>query len=328
MDFIKDLGYLAVASRMKRLTDRFMRGGLEAYKSLGIDFEPRWFSVFYLIFSHETPLSISEIAASLKISHPAVIQTSQMLVRKGLIESFQDIKDRRIRRLDITEKGKELANFLLPIWNDFMAATAELFEKADVDMLSAIERIEAQLDEEEVGERIIKRIKERQYKTIEILDFVPEYRSYFEKLNYEWLKKFFTIEDLDKKILLYPEREIIRKGGFILFARLGREIVGTTAVLKADDETYEIAKMAVTGNAQGKQVGLRLTDEAIERAREKGAKKIILKTDNRLRSAINLYRKRGFKITQTETAATGTYDRERFGIMMRLDLVHSSNMIK
>jgi ribosomal protein S18 acetylase RimI-like enzyme len=320
MDFIKDLGYLAIASRMKRLTDRFMKGGIEAYKYLGIDFEPRLFSVFNLIFSQNMALSISEIAASLKISHPAVIQTSQMLVKKGLVRSFQDREDRRIRRLVITGKGKELGNLLLPVWNDFVSATVELFEKADVDMLGAIERIEAQLDEEEVGSRIIKKIKERQYKTIEVLDFDPEYRDDFEKLNLEWLEKFFAVEELDKKMLLHPEREIIQKGGFILFARLQGEIVGTTAVFKADDETYEIAKMAVAEKAQGRQVGLRLTDEAISRVREKGAKRIFLKTDNKLRSAVNLYRKRGFKITRPEKAATGRYERERFGVMMKLDL--------
>lgn len=320
MDFIKELGYLAVASRMKRLTDQFMRGGSQAYKSLGIDFEPRWFTVFYLLFTQDAPLSISEIAKSLKISHPAVIQTTQMLIKKGLIRSFPDRKDRRIRRLAITEKGKDLVNFLIPVWNDFETATSELFEKAGVDMLDIIRRIEARLDEEDVGSRIISRIKQRQYNAVEILDYAPEYKEYFQKLNYEWLDKYFQVEELDKRILLNPELEIIQHGGFVLFARLGDKIVGTSAVLKKDEKTYEIAKMAVTGKAQGMQVGRKLTREAIARAKEKGAKKIVLKTDNRLRAAVNLYRTLGFKIAQTETTASGEYERERFGIQMKLDL--------
>lgn len=320
MDFIKALGYLAVASRMKRLTDRFMRGGSQAYKSLGIDFEPRWFTVFYLIYTQDSPLSISEIASSLKISHPAVIQTTQMLIKKGLIKSFQDSQDRRIRRLAITGKGKELVNFLIPIWNDFETATSELFEKADVDMLDIIKRIEARLDEEDVGSRIINRIKQRQYNSVEILDYMPEYKEYFQKLNYEWLEKYFQVEDLDKKILLNPEEQIIKEGGFVLFARMEEKVVGTTAILKRDEKTYEIAKMAVTEKAQGMQVGRKLTKEAVARAKEKGAKKLILKTDNRLRAAVNLYRTFGFKVTQTESTASGKYERERFGIQMKLDL--------
>lgn len=321
MDFIKELGYLAVASRMKRLTDRFMRGGSQAYKSLGIDFEPRWFTAFYLIYTQDSPLSISEIASSLKISHPAVIQTTQMLIKKGLIKSFQDSQDRRIRRLAITEKGKEFVNFLMPVWNDFETATSELFDKAGVDMLGIIKRIEVLLDEEDVGSLIINRIKQRQYDAVEILDYTPEYKEYFQKLNYEWLEKYFHVEELDKKILLNPEEQIIKHGGFVLFARMGEKIVGTTAVLKRDKKTYEIAKMAVTEKAQGMQVGRKLTKEAVARAEEKGAKKLILKTDNRLRAAVNLYRTFGFKVAQIEVTASGKYERERFGIQMKLDLI-------
>lgn len=320
MDFIEELGYLAIASRMKRLTDRFMRGGSQVYKSLGIDFEPRWFAVFYLLYTQDSPLSISEISSSLKISHPAVIQTTQKLIKKGLIHSHPDSQDRRVRRLAITGKGKELANLLIPFWNDFVTATSELFEKAGVNMLDIIKRIEIFLDEEDIGTRIVTRIKQRQYDAIEILDYTPEYKKYFQSLNFEWLKKYFKVEDLDKKILENPEKEIIKQGGSVLFARLEKEIVGTAAVLKVDASTYEIAKMAVTETAQGRQVGKKLTKHAISRAAEKGANKLILKTDNRLRAAINLYRSLGFNVTHSESTASEKYEREKFGIQMRLDL--------
>lgn len=188
-------------------------------------------------------------------------------------------------------------------------------------MLDIIRRIEVKLDEEDVGNRIINRIKQRQYNAIEILDYTPEYKEYFQKLNYEWLEKYFKVEELDKKILLNPEENIIRLGGFVLFARVEEKVVGTTAVLKRDDKTYEIAKMAVTEKAQGKQVGRKLTKEAIAKATDRGAKKLILKTDNRLRAATNLYRSLGFRVTNAEPTASGKYERERFGIQMKLDLI-------
>lgn len=320
MDFIKELGYLAIASRMKRLTDQFMRGGSKVYKTLGIDFEPRWFTVFYLLYTQDSPLSISNIAHFLRISHPAVIQTTQMLIKKGLVDSFQDDQDRRIRRLVLTEKGRKLADSLLPIWNDFETATAEVFLEADVDMLGIIQKVEGKLDDEDIGNRIIGRIKKRQYDEVKIVDFAPEYEDYFKKLNYEWLNKHFKVEDYDQKVLLNPEKEIIQKGGFVFFARLGSDIVGTTALFRVDPLTYEIAKMAVTEKAQGRQVGRKLTETAIQKARDEGAKKIILKTDNRLRAAVNLYRKLGFQVAKAETTANSKYEREKFGIQMKLDL--------
>jgi DNA-binding MarR family transcriptional regulator/N-acetylglutamate synthase-like GNAT family acetyltransferase len=320
MDFLKELGYLAIASRMKRLTDSLLRGGSEAYRSLGFDFEPRWFTLFYLLYTEDSPLSIQEIADALKVSHPAVIQTAQMLVKRGLIRSFQDEVDRRKRRLALTPKGKELAASLAPVWNCFLAAAAGLFDSAGVDMLDAIQRVEAELDKEEMGSRIIGKIKNMQAEAVEIIDFSPEHKDAFRKLNEEWLNKYFDVEEADKRLLLHPEEEIIEGGGSVFFARLGDKIVGTAALLKLDNETYEIAKMAVTPRAQGKQVGRRLTEAAIVRARSRGAKKIVLHTDNRLRAAVGLYSRLGFKAAPDEATVSGKFGRSKFGYAMKLDL--------
>ena len=320
MDFIKELGYLAIASRMKRLTDRLMRGGVEVYKSLNIDFEPRLFTLFYLLYTENSPLSILEIASALKVSHPAVIQAAQMLIKKGLVKSAQDDKDRRKRLLVITEKGRELAASLLPIWDCFVEAAVELFESAGVDALDSINRVETNLDEEEMGSRIIRRIKEKQYEAVEVTDFAPEHRVSFEKLNSAWLQKYFRVEQVDRKILRHPEKEIIEKGGFVFFAQLGGEIVGTAALIKLDDETYEITKMAVAEKARRKQVGRKLADTAIARAKEMGARKIVLRTDKKLRAAVDLYRKVGFKTAPDEGTKSGKAARSKFGFAMKLDL--------
>lgn len=319
-DFLKELGYLAVASRMKRLTDRFLRGGSEAYQSLGLDFEPRWFTLFYFLYTENSPQPIMEIADALKVSHPAVIQTAQMLIKRGLIKSFQDDVDRRKRRLVITPKGKELAALLAPVWDCFVAAVTELFDRAGVDMLDAIHRVEAKLDEEEMGSRIIRRIKEMQAAAVEIIDYAPQFRGAFRKLNEEWLKEYFEVEEADKKFLLHPEEEIIGKGGFLFFARLNNKIVGTAALLKLDETTFEISKMAVIPKARGKQVGRRLTEAAIARARERGAKKVVLRTDNRLRAAVSLYRKMGFKPAPDVMTESEKFTRAQFGFAMKLDL--------
>lgn len=321
MDFIKELGYRAIATRMRRLTDLFMRGAIEAYQAFQIDFEPRWFAFFYLLHSQKSSLSISEIAQSLKMSHPAVIQISEMLTKKGLVESRQDDTDRRVRRLGLTDKGKELALSLQPIWNDFEIATARMFENAGLDMLDIILKIEKQLDKESISERIIKQVKERQYKAVEIVNFSPEHKDLFTTLNTEWLEKYFSVEERDQEILMNPESEIIQRGGFVFFARLDGEVVGTGVLLRMDAETFELAKMAVTERAQGRQVGKKLTDALIQKAKSEGAKRIFLKTDNKLWAAVNLYRRVGFKVTTDERKETGLYEREKCGIVMKLELL-------
>jgi GNAT superfamily N-acetyltransferase len=244
-----------------------------------------------------------------------------MLVKKGLMESFQDEEDRRIRRLSLTDKGREMASALQPIWNDFEIATARMFEHAGIDMLDVVQKIERELSKESISERITKQVKERQYHSVKILDYSEEFKDYFKTLNIEWLEKYFEVEERDLEILTNPKSEILHKGGFVFFARVAGEIVGTGALLLVNSETFEIAKMAVTEKAQGKQVGKRIVDALIKKARTEGAKKIILKTDNRLWAAVNLYRKAGFKVTVGEKVkTTGMFEREKCGVIMKLDL--------
>jgi len=320
MDFIEELGALAVASRLKRLTDRLLRGGSEVYKSLRLEFEPSWFTLFYLLSTKDAPVSILEAADSLKVSHPAVIQTAQILIRRGLVRSFQDRADRRKRLLTITPKGKRLAESLCPVWDGFVAATTELFQGAGVDMLDALRKLENHLDEEDIGPRILRKVKARQYEAVEVVDFRPEYKDRFRELNEVWLKEYFRVEPADRKMLLDPEKEILNKGGFVFFAKLQGEIVGTAALLKLSDATFELAKMAVAEASQGKQVGRKLLDAAVARARQRGVETIFLKTDKCLRAAIGLYRSAGFRACRPPSVEDGTYAREKTATVMKLNL--------
>ncbi|MBM3297227.1 MAG: bifunctional helix-turn-helix transcriptional regulator/GNAT family N-acetyltransferase [Candidatus Aminicenantes bacterium] len=320
MDFIQKTGYLAVASRLKRLTDRLLSGGSEVYKALRLEFEPRWFSLFYLLQSKDGPVSILEAADALRVSHPAVIQTAKILMRQGLIASRQDKVDRRKRLLSLTPRGRRLAEDLLPVWECFAQAAKEFFRDAGVDMLDVLRRVEKKLDEEDLSLRILKKIKNRQYEAVEIIDFRPEHKDRFRKLNEAWLKKHFKVEPADRKMLGDPEGEILSKGGFIFFAIIRGEVVGTAALLKLGEETYELAKMAVAEPAQGKQAGRKLLDAAIARARGKKARTIVLKTDKCLRVALNLYRRGGFRVSRTPGVASEHFKREKTATYMRLDL--------
>ena len=84
---------------------------------------------------------------------------------------------------------------------------------------------------------------------VDIIDFAPEYRADFARLNAEWMDTYFG-----KKVdnhLDNPEQTIIRNGGFILFAQSGKEIIGTCAVLKETNKLYEIADMVVANHVRG-----------------------------------------------------------------------------
>ncbi|KPL02429.1 MAG: hypothetical protein AMJ90_05820 [candidate division Zixibacteria bacterium SM23_73_2] len=153
---------------------------------------------------------------------------------------------------------------------------------------------------------------------VEILDYQPQFKRYFKSLNLEWLQKYFKVEDEDQIFLSDPYGIIIKSGGSVIFARLDGKIVGTTALLKHDKQTFELTKMAVTKKAQGRQVGRKLTLAAIERAKTKGAKRLVLLTSPKLTAAYNLYRSLGFEeVSGSQPWATSYI---RGGIPMSLKL--------
>jgi putative acetyltransferase len=133
----------------------------------------------------------------------------------------------------------------------------------------------------------------------EILFYQPSLKSYFKKLNEEWLNTYYFVTEEDDKILSDPEK-IIHEGGCIVFAKLNDEIVGTCALMKEKDHEFEIAKMAVTEKARGKKIGQLMMGVVIEEARKNGAKIISLDTASQLKPAIAIYKKFGFIQTSEE----------------------------
>ena len=140
---------------------------------------------------------------------------------------------------------------------------------------------------------------------IEIITYQPEHQPWFEKLNRDWIEKFFWMEDIDKQVLQHPDEHIIKKGGMIFMALYQKEIAGTAALKFVEPGVYEFTKMGVAEKFQGKKIGEMLSQVAIQYAKDKKAKKIILYSNTKLIRAISLYRKLGF----TEVPVDGPYER-------------------
>jgi N-acetylglutamate synthase-like GNAT family acetyltransferase len=151
-------------------------------------------------------------------------------------------------------------------------------------------------------------------KTVRVLDYREEHQPWFEKFNRDWIEKHFWMEPVDFQVLQNPDEYIVKKGGSILMAQCENEMAGTVALKFVEPEIYEFTKMAVCEKFRGKKIGQALAIAAIERARELGAKKIILYSNTLLAPAIQLYRKIGFR----EIPVDGTY--KRSNIKMELVL--------
>jgi len=131
--------------------------------------------------------------------------------------------------------------------------------------------------------------------TIQIIPYEDCYQQDFQRLNVEWLQKYFYVEPEDKIALADPRKSVLAPGGDIVLARSGDEIIGCCALLQHADGALELAKMAVTENQQGKGIGRTMAQAIIERARARGVSTLYIVTNTGLEAAMKLYKSLGFK---------------------------------
>jgi ribosomal protein S18 acetylase RimI-like enzyme len=141
---------------------------------------------------------------------------------------------------------------------------------------------------------------------IKIIDYNENLKEYIRTLNYEWLQKYFKVEPNDVISLANPKEEIINRGGYIFYASYNEEIVGVVALLKIEEDVFELAKMAVTEKYQGLKLGKILMEHCIEFSKKHGIKKLVLYSNRQLGPAIHLYEKYGFYEIELEP---GHYER-------------------
>ncbi len=123
----------------------------------------------------------------------------------------------------------------------------------------------------------------------------------FRALNEAWIAQHFTMEEQDRRQLDDPVAAYIATGGQILIAEFAGRRVGCVALVPDGTGAYELSKMAVAPDQQGRGTGRRLLAAAIEYAREAGATSIFLGSSTKLANAVHLYEALGFEHVAPET---------------------------
>ncbi len=111
-----------------------------------------------------------------------------------------------------------------------------------------------------------------------------------EGFEYDHVKDF----DLDD-----IEDYYLRNRGIFYTGVVGGTIVGTSAVRRVDNRTCEIKRIYVRKDFRGRGFGSALLLQALKFA-EENYSTVVLKTDARLKDAINLYRRNGFSVINEE----------------------------
>ena len=130
---------------------------------------------------------------------------------------------------------------------------------------------------------------------IEIILYEDRYAADFKRLNLEWLDKYHLTEELDLQVLNNPKEMVLDPGGIIYLARIGDGIVGTAGLMKEHEGVFELIKMAVSANWQGRGIGRMLIDKCLETARAWKLKQVTLYSNSQLKVALGMYKRYGFR---------------------------------
>ncbi|OSZ80028.1 hypothetical protein CAP36_01825 [Chitinophagaceae bacterium IBVUCB2] len=151
---------------------------------------------------------------------------------------------------------------------------------------------------------------------ITIVDYLPEHQPYFEKFNRQWIEELFEMEPVDEWVLTNPGKAILEPGGCILMALYDGVPAGTVGLRKFDDETFEFTKMAVDESFRRKGIAEAISYASFIKAKELGAKNVILYSNKKNAGAIKLYEKIGFRHVEVEA---GVYKRADVKMVIDID---------
>ena len=294
LQLYENTGKMALGSRLKQLSERLAEQAARVYELYEVDLDPKWFPVFYMLKSGRC-LPITVIAEAIGHSHASVSKIAKEMAAAGILKSEKFAGDARVKQVCITDKGCSLLSGFERQTADMEAVVDELLGQCQHNIWEAISEVEYLLEEKDLYCRVKSKCIDRDRENTELIEYSAEHATSFRDLNYEWINKYFEVEVSDSAMLEDPEKQILAKGGYIVIARYRGSVVGTCALIRHDANRIELAKMAVDDSAKGKGIGYLLGQRCVDKARELNYRQVFLESNTKLKPAINLYKKLGFK---------------------------------
>lgn len=128
-----------------------------------------------------------------------------------------------------------------------------------------------------------------------IIEYAPRYRNSFIKFNTDWIvDNFGCLEEEDIETFEKIDEEL-EKGAMIYFAVEEDVPLATCMAKPMAGETWEICKLASNKHRAHKGCGSAVFEAAMQWAIEHGAKKLFLLSNRKLKPALHIYEKYGFK---------------------------------
>lgn len=292
-DSISELGYLAGATRLRRIGEKLQSEGDKIYSELGIHFKASWFATYHTLLQAGKPLTMQDIAASIGFTHITVKNIVREMEQGGLVKIKPNPTDARSKHVTLTAKGQALFTKLNPVWQNISLSLRQLLTDGHPDFINIIGRIEQDMLRTPLNERM--RSVNRQ-EAIQVLDHRPSLKGYFRDLATPWLLDVLNgrLEKDDEFTLNNPEKAYLDTGGFIFYALYKNKVIGCVALKRLNEDKFEFAKLFVNPEYRQLGVATKLIERCISRCKENVVAELWLQTTNRMQQAHKLYYKLGF----------------------------------
>ncbi|MBL4708639.1 MAG: winged helix-turn-helix transcriptional regulator [Flavobacteriales bacterium] len=154
-DFIKELGYLGFATRLKRLSDMLLQDGRRMYQNLDVDIEPNWYLIFKLLSKHKQ-LGVTEIAQHLQLAHPSIITITNKMEKAGYLLSIRSKADSRKRVLSLSEKAIDKLPEYEIIWQAGIKSVKDALD--DLNILNTLDELEKRFSKSGFQSRTLEQL--------------------------------------------------------------------------------------------------------------------------------------------------------------------------
>jgi len=158
-DYFKELGEVALGSRLKRLSDKMMGDAARIYKFTGHDMRPRWFTLMSLLHSRKQ-VSVVEAADLLGLTQPCISQFSREMDTEGLLQFTSDPDDLRRKIMSLSKKGIKQYNKMQPVRKAVRQSAIELCTEAEQNFYQALEKFEKAFERKSLYTRSIEKFHE------------------------------------------------------------------------------------------------------------------------------------------------------------------------
>ncbi|MDO4306633.1 MAG: GNAT family N-acetyltransferase [Eubacteriales bacterium] len=142
---------------------------------------------------------------------------------------------------------------------------------------------------------------------MEIVEYQEKYKKDFIELNTQWVERYFVMEQADREVLEHVE-ELLKTGAMIYFAVENGKVLATCMAMPLGADVWEICKLAASGQYTGTGAGSAVFKASMDYAVAQGAKKLTLISNRRLKPALHIYEKFGFREVPLNKAYWG-FDR-------------------